>query len=95
MTGPATAAATAPGQRDERDRSVYVREDELLHDLATMLRENDGAPDLTGIPPLLRTQQITNTCARSRRTLTRAQPQPAPQGCRSPSTPYATVDGPP
>ena len=71
-----TSAATAV-RPQERERSVYVREDELLHDLATTLRQDDAAPDLADIPALLRTQKITITCDHSHRTLTRAQPPPS------------------
>jgi site-specific DNA recombinase len=70
-------SATTPGQRNERERSVYVREDELLHDLASTLRQHGGGPDLAEIPALPRAQEITITCGHSHRTLTRDQPEPA------------------
>jgi site-specific DNA recombinase len=70
-------SATTPGQRNERERSVYIREDELLHDLANTFRQDDAEPDLADIPALLRDQKITITCDHSRRALTRAQPLPA------------------
>jgi hypothetical protein len=70
-------SATTPGQRNERERSVYVREDELLHDLATTLQQDNAAHDLVEIPALLRAQKITIMCDHSRRALARDQPQPA------------------
>jgi site-specific DNA recombinase len=70
-------SATTLVRPQERERSVYVREDELLHDLASTLRQDDAGPDLAEIPELLRAQKITITCGHSHRTLTRDQPEPA------------------
>ena len=54
------------------DRGRYLREDELLHDLARMLRQGKGRPAVyEEIPDLLRAGKITITCNRTQRTLNR------------------------
>jgi hypothetical protein len=57
---------------DDRERAVYLREDELLHDLATALHRGSGRPPTTEeVPGLLRARKITIICTRTQRTLTR------------------------
>jgi site-specific DNA recombinase len=60
-------SAHAPDQN--RPRTLYVREDELLSDLAALLRGNDG--DLRQIAVRLRTEEITIVCDRQDRRLSR------------------------
>jgi site-specific DNA recombinase len=56
---------------DDRQRAVYLREDELLHDLATTLGRGSGEPLTPAeVPDLLRTRKITVVCTRTHRTMT-------------------------
>jgi site-specific DNA recombinase len=59
--------------REDRERVVYVREDELLDDLAAMLtRESGRAPTSEEVPALLRERNNTVVCSHTRRALRNA-----------------------
>jgi hypothetical protein len=57
---------------EDRERAVYIREDELLRDLARTLDRRSGGP-LTSeeVPDLLRSRKITIVCTRTQRTIAR------------------------
>jgi hypothetical protein len=58
--------------QEDRERVVYVREDELLHGLATTLNRGSGrSPTPEEVPCLLRTRKITIVCTRTHRTIVR------------------------
>jgi hypothetical protein len=59
--------------REDRERIVYVREDELLDDLAAMLtRESGRAPTSEEVLALLRERQTTVICSHTHRALSPA-----------------------
>jgi len=74
-------STASPGRRGgQRESYVYVREDELLHDLTTALTATGDPPlSIDQIPALLARQGITIVCDRTRRTLTPAS-RPAGTG---------------
>jgi hypothetical protein len=87
---------------DDRERAVCLREDELLHDLATALHQGSGRPPTADeVPGLLRARKITIICTRTQRTL--AHPRwgtPSPMGqfwvrgsTRTPTQPRQRLQG--
>jgi site-specific DNA recombinase len=73
-------AASTGRSIDRREPYVYVREDELLHDLATALTGPGDPPvPIDQIPTLLTSRGITIVCDRTRRALTPA-PHPTQPG---------------
>jgi site-specific DNA recombinase len=55
----------------DRERAVYLREDELLQDLASTLRPGSGAPPAPHeVPAMLRERKITIVCTHTQRALT-------------------------
>lgn len=78
-------SASPTTDRPDRERVIYVREDELLQDLASTLRHESGkrvTPD--DVPALLRASKTMVVCSHTARTLSRARPDhdspPSPMG---------------
>jgi site-specific DNA recombinase len=68
-----TSATTTGRRKDQQEPYVYVREAELLHDLATALTAaGDPPPPPNDVPALLVRHGITIVCDRTRRSLTPA-----------------------
>ncbi|HEY6795272.1 MAG TPA: recombinase family protein [Kineosporiaceae bacterium] len=66
-----TTTASASGGRPDHEPYLYVREDELLHDLADMLTtEGRPSPTTDDVPGLLTRNEIIIICDRSHRRLT-------------------------
>jgi site-specific DNA recombinase len=75
-----TSTTSTDRDKGRREPYVYVREDELLDDLATTLTGPDDPPvSIDQIPGLLTRRGITIVCDRSRRALTPAS-RPAATG---------------
>jgi site-specific DNA recombinase len=71
-------SATATNNRDQ-EPYVYLREDELLQNIAATLRQGSGRPPApTEIPTLLRDQKLTIICDHTRRSLAPAPTTPGP-----------------
>jgi hypothetical protein len=64
---------------EDRERAVYLREDELLQDLASALRRGSGPPPAAQeVPTLLREHKITIVCGHTHRTLVPLHAEPPP-----------------
>ncbi len=63
-------SAHPANNHEDRERAVYLREDELLQDLATALHRGSGRPPRADeVPGLLRAGNFTIVCSHTHRTL--------------------------
>jgi hypothetical protein len=70
-------SAHPANDHEDRERAVYLREDELLQDLASALRRGSGSPPAPQeVPATLRERKITIVCGHTHRTLVPAHAGP-------------------
>ena len=63
-------SAHPANDHEDQERAVYLREDELLQDLASALRRGSGPPPAPQeVPAMLRERKITIVCSHTHRTL--------------------------
>jgi DNA invertase Pin-like site-specific DNA recombinase len=73
-----TSTTTTGRGKGQQEPYVYVREDEILHDLATALTASGHPPPpINEVPGLLGRRGMTIVCDRTRRSLTPASPPTA------------------
>jgi hypothetical protein len=70
-------SAHPANDHEDRERAVYLREDQLLRDLASALRRGSGPPPAPQeVPAMLRERKITIVCSHTHRALVPANAGP-------------------